>query len=437
MSFCSSSSTPRRWRSECGASTRGSCENGSAWTRCTYDERRAKLREFNVAVTLWKRDHEPRFAIDWAFDLSAWDVIDEEDAAVGHLHERELDCRPLLLSIHRHDPDRQHLGDRQRRRAVGRGHDRSGLRARLRPGPRSGRVRPGPHRLPLHRSGCLARRRPRRRAHGAPAHAGGAPAGVPGADGRRPRRGDARSFQPAVASRSTSSPAAATASWPATATGSAKDDRYRRTDEFLDVVRAIWTSADAVRLRGRVLPGEERLLRREAVAAPLDPDLLRRRLRGGRAGRGEARRRLHVLGRAAGGHHGAHGCRARRRASRALPGLQRLRATHPRRDRSRGLGQGARLSGADRRPSRRTRPVPPPRPARNACSISPRNATSSTTGSGWRSPPPPAPAATPPPWSAPPSRSPNPCCATTTPASPASSSAASNRCRTPPSSAGS
>jgi hypothetical protein len=30
----------------------------------TYDERRAKLREFNVGVTLWKRDHEPRFAID-------------------------------------------------------------------------------------------------------------------------------------------------------------------------------------------------------------------------------------------------------------------------------------------------------------------------------------------------------------------------------------
>ena len=85
--------------------------------------------------------------------------------------------------------------------------------------PRSGGVRPGPHRLPLHRSRCLARRRPRRRPHGAPAHAGGAPAGVPGADGRRPRRGDARSFQPAAGSRSTSSPAAATASWRATATG--------------------------------------------------------------------------------------------------------------------------------------------------------------------------------------------------------------------------
>ena len=44
-----------------------------------YDERRAKLRKFNVGVTLWKRDHEPRFAIDWAFDLSAWDLIDQEE----------------------------------------------------------------------------------------------------------------------------------------------------------------------------------------------------------------------------------------------------------------------------------------------------------------------------------------------------------------------
>jgi hypothetical protein len=43
-----------------------------------YDERRATLREFGVQVTLWKRDHDPRFAIDWAFDLGAWDAIDQE-----------------------------------------------------------------------------------------------------------------------------------------------------------------------------------------------------------------------------------------------------------------------------------------------------------------------------------------------------------------------
>jgi len=44
-----------------------------------YDERRAKLREFNVGGTLWKRDHEPRFAVDWNFDLTSWDLIDQEE----------------------------------------------------------------------------------------------------------------------------------------------------------------------------------------------------------------------------------------------------------------------------------------------------------------------------------------------------------------------
>jgi hypothetical protein len=45
----------------------------------TYDERRTKLREVNGGVTLRKRDHEPRFAIDWAFDLTSWDLIDQEE----------------------------------------------------------------------------------------------------------------------------------------------------------------------------------------------------------------------------------------------------------------------------------------------------------------------------------------------------------------------
>jgi hypothetical protein len=44
-----------------------------------YYERRAKLRELNVGVTLWKRDHEPRFVIDWVFDLSVWDCSDQEE----------------------------------------------------------------------------------------------------------------------------------------------------------------------------------------------------------------------------------------------------------------------------------------------------------------------------------------------------------------------
>jgi hypothetical protein len=34
-----------------------------------YEERRTILCQFDVQVTLWKRDHDYRYAIDWAFDL--------------------------------------------------------------------------------------------------------------------------------------------------------------------------------------------------------------------------------------------------------------------------------------------------------------------------------------------------------------------------------
>jgi len=35
----------------------------------SYDERRTVLRDFSVQVTLWKKDHDPRYTIDWAYDL--------------------------------------------------------------------------------------------------------------------------------------------------------------------------------------------------------------------------------------------------------------------------------------------------------------------------------------------------------------------------------
>ena len=47
-----------------------------------YDERRATLRQFAVQVTLWKRNHEPRFVLDWAFDLGSlgsWQTGEEEE----------------------------------------------------------------------------------------------------------------------------------------------------------------------------------------------------------------------------------------------------------------------------------------------------------------------------------------------------------------------
>ena len=57
-----------------------------------YDERRAILRQFGVQVTLWKKDHEPRFAIDWAFDLGDdwWQTdVGEEDCSWVIMHEGE------------------------------------------------------------------------------------------------------------------------------------------------------------------------------------------------------------------------------------------------------------------------------------------------------------------------------------------------------------
>lgn len=39
----------------------------------TYAEKRTILREFAVRVTVWRRDHDPRFTLDWAFDLGTLD----------------------------------------------------------------------------------------------------------------------------------------------------------------------------------------------------------------------------------------------------------------------------------------------------------------------------------------------------------------------------
>ena len=119
-----------------------------------------------------------------------------------------------------------------------------------------------------------------------------------------------------------------------------KAARYRRSGEFLDIVKLEWSSADAVRLRGRVLPG--------AGGAVLGPPggrraagLLRGRLGRGGPGRRQARRRLRVLGRAAGRHRGPDRGRAGGRAAiRPLAPVQREPAAHRGRDRGGGLGAG-------------------------------------------------------------------------------------------------
>src|SRR5918993_814046 len=76
-----------------------------------------------------------------------------------------------------------------------------------------------------------------------------------------------------------------------------------------------------------------------------------------------------------------------------------------RRKPKRGTRRTATWSGSS--PIAGTGRVPRPRPAHSGCSISRRNARSSTTGSGWQSPRPLGRAAIPPPWSAHRSRSPN------------------------------
>jgi site-specific DNA recombinase len=43
----------------------------------SYQKKRAMLRDFDVRVTLWPRNHEPRYTIDWAFDLDdQWWIMD-------------------------------------------------------------------------------------------------------------------------------------------------------------------------------------------------------------------------------------------------------------------------------------------------------------------------------------------------------------------------
>ena len=89
------------------------------------------------------------------------------------------------------------------------------------------------------------------------------------------------------------------------------DERYDRTDEFLEVLRGAWTGR-AVRLRRSLLT--------TWTAPPCGParpraaGLLRRSIAGGGAGGGPSRRRVPRLGRAA-----RHGRRAHRSHARAWP----------------------------------------------------------------------------------------------------------------------
>ena len=195
------------------------------------------------------------------------------------------------------------------------------------------------------------------------------------------------------------------------------DARYRRTDEYLDIVRKTWTEPRALRLRRRVLPGSKAHLRGEAApaAAPARSTSAAcpaRRSRSARstptctrcgASRVASIKEQIAAVRAEAAKHG--------RSPRFSVSFRPIIARH----RGAGLGEGPRLprphrlAAQARERRRRTRRTSRRPSAPSACSSSPTAAKSTTSASGRRSPRPSAPTATPPRSSARRSRSPSRC----------------------------
>ena len=121
-----------------------------------------------------------------------------------------------------------------------------------------------------------------------------------------------------------------------------KEGRYRRTDEYLEVMERTWTAEEPFDHRGEFYDVADVNAVRAAGAAAAHPDLLRRLVGGGLPRRREARRRLRALGRAAGRDRGADRRRARGRARRGpvddAPD-QRLLPPDPRHHGGAGLGR--------------------------------------------------------------------------------------------------
>ena len=65
-----------------------------------YDERRATRRQFIVQVTLWKRDHELRYAMDWAFDLgNDWSQLSVETEDFSWVNYTMESMRPSRADL--------------------------------------------------------------------------------------------------------------------------------------------------------------------------------------------------------------------------------------------------------------------------------------------------------------------------------------------------
>ena len=104
-----------------------------------------------------------------------------------------------------------------------------------------------------------------------------------------------------------------------------KDERYDRTDEYLDILKQAWTAQKPFSLPGQPLPDRGLLLRGPLPAASEDQALLRRLLGRRLPGRRQARRHLRPVGRAPGGDEGADRLGQtpppRRRAAATIPGI--------------------------------------------------------------------------------------------------------------------
>ena len=137
------------------------------------------------------------------------------------------------------------------------------------------------------------------------------------------------------------------------------DARYRRSAEYVDVLRKTWSSREPFDHHGEFYRVDHALSAITPVNGCVDPDLRRRRLRRGHRRPRPADRHVHGLGRAARRHGRVLRPRARRPRGRrrAHPdALQRVDPSDPRRHRGCRLGPGAGDPRRDPVTDRRPRP---------------------------------------------------------------------------------
>ncbi len=213
------------------------------------------------------------------------------------------------------------------------------------------------------------------------------------------------------------------------------DDRYRRSAEYVRVLRSTWAARQPFDHHGEFYRVEGALVRDHA-RGPATPSRCTAAAGSDDAieNAGAGHRHVHAVGRAARRHRRVHGAGAgARRTRRQRDPLQRVDASDHRRDRGPGVGQGPPLPGHDPGHAARARRRPPRRTSgRNACSTSRRATRCSTAACGRRSPRPPAPGATRRRSSARPRRWPRRWPTTSTSGPARCSSAATSRWPTPP-----